>query len=48
MITQFTDEAGALKDREYWFKQGYSVGILYPGREGEMYKVYVDMSEGRR
>ena len=44
MITRHTDEVKAYKDAEYWFKQGYSVGILYPGDRDEFYTVYVDLT----
>ncbi len=48
MITRFTDKEKAYKDREYWFKQGYSVGILEPGEGDEFYTLYVDLLERRQ
>ena len=44
MNTQFTTKEKALRDREYWFKQGYAVGMLYPGVGDEFYTIHVDLS----
>ncbi len=41
MITRHTDQVKAYKDVEYWFKQGYSVGILEPGEGDKWYTVKV-------
>lgn len=48
MITRHPNKVAAYKDREYWFKQGYSVAVLYPGDEDEFYTVYVDLFERRQ
>lgn len=47
MITRFKDREKAYKDREYWFKQGYSVAVLLPGEGDEFYTVYVAPPERR-
>jgi hypothetical protein len=41
---RYTDKAAAYKDREYWFKQGCSVGILFPGDGDKWYTVYVHLT----
>ncbi len=43
MITRHPDKAKAYADREYWFKQGYSVCILFPGCGDDWYTVYADL-----
>lgn len=50
MITRHPTEEAALKDREFWYDQGYDVGLLYPAEEGEGYVVYVaiGVDEGRK
>lgn len=45
MITRYTDAVKAYKDVEYWFKQGFSVGLLYPGEGDEFYILYVNLLE---
>jgi hypothetical protein len=45
MITRHTEEDKAYKDREYWFKQGFSVGMLLPGDGDEFWTVYVNLLE---
>ncbi len=41
MITRHPTKDKAYKDREYWFKQGQSVGVLHPSEEDEFYTTQV-------
>lgn len=47
MITRHKYRAKAYRDREFWFKQGYAVGILHPAEGDEWYTVYVVLVEIR-